>query len=146
MLGHEGLAFLEEKAMAAHAHPLGRAAHEAHLDARVLRVERRVVLELLDAEVGAELAVHALEQVQIEGRRQPQRIVVRSVEDARVLREVDANEKAPSLPAHSPHRSEEHRRLTSIQVADGGAREIDHGALAGGNVRRHRERPREVRV
>ena len=54
---------------------------QAHLDPLVLAVEERDVLEGVDVEVGAELAVDDVQHVAVELRRDARRVVVGGLED-----------------------------------------------------------------
>src|SRR6185369_15831921 len=68
ILGVDRLARLELEAVAPDAHALARERHEVHLDAAGRGIVEGVVLEALRVEVGAQLAVDAREEVQVERR------------------------------------------------------------------------------
>src|SRR5438045_6470313 len=62
-------------------HALRFAADEMHLDAAALLVVKRAMRELLQIEISAELAIDALQQIEIERRSNAECIVVRRLED-----------------------------------------------------------------
>ena len=74
-----------------HVHVALRA--QAHLDPLALAVEERDVLEGVDVEVGAELAVDDVQDVAVELGRDARRVVVGGLEHRRVLDEVGAEQQ-----------------------------------------------------
>ena len=76
------------------AHVLRRERAQAHLDPLVLAVEERDVLEGVDVEVGAELAVDDVQDVAVERRGDARGVVVGGLDDRRVLDEVGAEQQA----------------------------------------------------
>lgn len=79
----DALAFVEVKALAAQTHLLRTAADQVHLDALQRGLVVRGVLPRGQVEIGAELAVGARQQVQVEGGRHALRIVVGRVQQRR---------------------------------------------------------------
>src|SRR5262249_43249083 len=69
VLGVDRLAGTEFDGLAADLHLLAPDAGEMHLDPRALAVEKGVVLETFEIEIGAELAVDPRQHVEIEFRR-----------------------------------------------------------------------------
>ena len=66
---------------------------QAHLDPLALAVEERDVLEGVDVEVGAELAVDDVQDVAVELGGDARRVVVGGLEHRRVLDEVGAQQE-----------------------------------------------------
>ena len=95
--------------------------------------------EAAQVEVGAELAVDARQEVQVEGSGDACLVVVGRVQRRGILLEVDADQH---LRRHAARQGEEGVGLVGRQVADGGAGEIDHARCA--PAHRDVERPREV--
>ena len=87
------------------AHALVDVGAEEHLDPLVLRVPTRDVLEALDIEVAAELAVDHMQDVAVELRRHAARVVVRRLEPRWVLDEIGAEQQGLAGPS-SPWRAE----------------------------------------
>ena len=63
----DALAVGEAERAAGHAHALAGKAHEMHLDAARSLVVDRVMGEAVEIEIAAELAIDALEQIEVEG-------------------------------------------------------------------------------
>jgi hypothetical protein len=88
------LAVGEVDAVAGDADGLVATADEVHLDAAEFGVVDGVVGELVEGEVGAELAVEADQEVLVEGRGDALGVVVGALEEGDVLAQVDADEEA----------------------------------------------------
>src|SRR5690606_3720434 len=84
-LGMQALAAREADLLPAQMHDLVALADQMQLDAAVLVDPHGAMLEALQIEVGAELAVQMTQCVDVELRRDAGRIVVRTNERARVL-------------------------------------------------------------
>ena len=104
-------------------HALVVQADQMHLDPPVARVVDGPVLEGAQVEVGAELAVDAHQQVEVEGRGHAGRVVVGAHELARVFLEVDADDQAPARRQRRAEHAQQTRGLHGHQIADGRARE-----------------------
>ena len=65
-----------------------------HLDTVEDRIVEGVVSKLFEREVGTQLSIQPREDVQVERRRNAQRIVVSAVEHQRVFLQVDTNQQA----------------------------------------------------
>ena len=86
---------------AAHRHLLLALAHEVHLDAAEGGVVERLVTERAQVEIGAELAIDAREEVQVELRGDALRVVVGGVQPRRILLEIDPDQE-PAARARPP--------------------------------------------
>ena len=105
-----------------------------HLDSARAFVEEGAVAEQRRVEVGAELAVETIEHVEVELRRDAVGVVVRRVQDARVLPPIDAEQHHAVVAERLPHAREECDRLGGMEVADRRSREETH------TTRAHRQR------
>src|SRR5690242_21264875 len=76
VLGMNAFAGAERKVMAEHAHALRLAADQVHLDAVAVAIIDRAVKEARDVEIAAELAVDALQHIEIEARGDAGGIVI----------------------------------------------------------------------
>src|SRR5260370_42575342 len=73
---------------------LARFADQIHLDAAFVRIEGRVVMPLLQIEIGGEFAIGAREQVQIEFGGHARAVVVSSLKNMPIFPQIDANEQS----------------------------------------------------
>ena len=97
-----------------------------------------------EIEVGAELAVQVSQRIQIEFRRHARAIVVRALEDARILAQVDPDQHRAVRADHLAHPREQRLRLPCSKFPMRRSGEI-HDALRGsGEVRGQIERLREI--
>lgn len=94
--------------------------------------------EALDVEVGAELAVEAVQQVLVEGGGDAGGVVVGPKQHVRVLLEIEADQQQITVGASLAHAREQRARVVGAEVADGGAEEHDELAA-------RRRLPRQVR-
>src|SRR3546814_7114856 len=72
---------------------------EVHFDARMDIVPHRAMAEILDRDITAEFAVDAFEEIEVERRGHPRRIIIGAFENRHILDAVDADQH---------QRSEEH--------------------------------------
>src|SRR5262245_53645328 len=100
-----------------------------HLDAAQLAVVESAMPERSEVEIGAQLAVDAREQVEVELRRHPARVVVGGMQARRVLLEVDADQQAAARAGHGAGVLQEGGRLERREIADGGAWKVDDASL-----------------
>ena len=105
---------------------LGFQTDDVHLDPSALGIVESAVTERREIEVGVELLVDALEQVQIESRRDLPGIVVGGMEPFLVLLEIDADEQRTAGPDPASRVGQERDSLAGAEVADRGAGEEDH--------------------
>jgi hypothetical protein len=87
----------------------------------VLAVEEGDVVEALGLEVGAELAVDDAQDVAVEGGRDAGGVVVRGLDAARVLDEVDAEQQRAVRPEQAADAAQEPAPGSGPEVADGAA-------------------------
>ena len=106
---------------------------QPHLDPLVDRVPQRDVLELVDSEVGAELPVDHEQDVAVELRRHPGRIVVRALQPVGVLDEVRPEEEGIPGTERSPDLREKGRSGLWFEITDCGADKRNHSAPAARN-------------
>src|SRR5512134_2915525 len=104
-------------------------AFQVHLDAAARRVVEGAVAERRQVEIGAELAIDASEEVQIESGGDAARVVVGGVEPRRVLLEIDPDQEAPSPAQLYPGARQKRGGFGRGQIADGRTRKI-HDAAA----------------
>src|SRR5262249_56409337 len=100
---------------------LRRQAFEVHLDAMLRAVVERLVAEAVEIEIGAELAVDAAQQVEIEGGGDAGRIVIGGLEHPLVLDEIDADDEVRALPKQAGGLAPGTGRLRRLEIADGRA-------------------------
>src|SRR5262245_44341595 len=136
-LGEDHLARADAEAAAESREGHDRLAREARED--LDPVERLVVvgdvLDRLDVEVGAELAVHAREVVAREGGAHAGAVVVGRLERAHVLHQVDAHQKVIAGGEARRYAIEEVAHLLRVEVADRAAEEDEHDGRQLGEAR-----------
>ena len=98
------------------------AADQMHLDALEFPVVDGAVLEARQIEVAAELAIDALQQVQIEAGRDALGVVIGGLQAPRVLVEVDADDQPRAGAQHAGEMRKQAPGVRRIEVADRGAR------------------------
>jgi osmoprotectant transport system permease protein len=91
--------FRDCETFAADTHTLIGSADEMHLDTARRGIVKRVVPEAIEAEIAVQLAIDARQQIEVEGRRYACAVVVRGVQDRRVLLEIGAQQQAAPGPA-----------------------------------------------
>src|SRR5262245_17897559 len=94
----DALAGAERELMAEHAHALRLAADQVHLDAMAVAVVDRAMDEAGEVEIAAELAVDALQHIEVEARGDAGRVVIGVVERALVLLQIDADDHLRAGP------------------------------------------------
>ena len=92
-----------------------------HLDAALRFVIDRVVGEASNVDVAVELAIDALEQIEVEGGGHPAPVVIGGNQDRRVLLQIDADEKRGIAPEQPRRIGEEGSRVGLREIADGRA-------------------------
>src|SRR2546422_7830031 len=96
-----------------------------HFDARFDRVPDRAVLEGVDVEVRVELAVHANEQVPVEGGGHAERVVISEQQVALRFHQVSANQKRLARLERTANRPQKLVGARRIEVADVRSEEQD---------------------
>lgn len=110
------------------------------------------VLDVVEIEPGVQLAIHPLEQILRELRRDPRRIVVRRLEHVPVLHQVHADEEVVSLWRAARQLVPERIGLRVREIPDRGAEEHRHRRRVSGEegervlVRPHHAAEPHVRV
>ena len=151
VLGEYRLARAEAKRRPAEPDGLGPQADQVHLDALLRAHVIGAMGKRRDVDVGVQLAIHPLEEVQVEGGRDALTVVVCRPHDRLILVDVKADQQPSSL-AHEPgDLGEEPDGCRRTEVADRRAREINHaprpdfadlGQLqSGGEIGMHRQHP-----
>ena len=80
------------------------------------------MLEGAEIEIGAELAIDARQQIEIEFRRDALGIVVGVVENFGVLHQIDADHEQRALAQHAAGMAQEFARFVRLEIADGRSR------------------------
>src|SRR5690606_28913561 len=80
---------------------LALAAHEMHLDAAAVLVEDGAVLEAVEIEIAAKLAVDAAQEVEVEGGGDAVGVVIGGAQHVAVLHEIDADDHARAGPENA---------------------------------------------
>src|SRR5579863_4969431 len=109
---------------------LGAAADKMHFNARGSAVPDGTMLECFEIELGAELAVQPLKQIQIEGCGDAFGVVVSGDERGYILAQIDAEQESVAgieMRANAPQKS---GGVGGLKVADARADEEDEAALA----------------
>ena len=143
VLGVDGLAGAkgDRRAMDFHLLPLG--AGEVHFDPILLAIVEGMMLERSQIEVGAEFAIDARQEIEIEFCRHAFGIVVGRTQDIRVFDQVDADHQHRAGPKNGAGMAQKFGRLIWLEIADGRAREEPH-PRPHGDRRRNLEALREV--
>lgn len=138
----DALAGLKGAFAARPAQAQGAARLQVHFDARALGVVQGDMAPVPDLEIAGQQRVHVPQQVQVEGRRQLQRIVVGGLEHLARLDAVHPDQQAAvrTEPAHMPQHGQ---RVIGIEVADAGAG-IEEQAPCGRNVGGQGQALREI--
>ncbi len=100
-----------------------------HLDPRLLGVPDRAMGKAVRVEIRTDLAVHPVQQVEVEGRRHPRRIVIGAHQRVFVLDEIDPHDEAPDARpvAHAAH---QRPCPFGVEVAQGRAGEEAHARVS----------------
>src|SRR4029079_10880040 len=117
----DGLAGAEFNGGAAHSDLLPPGAGEVHFDAPALGVVESVMLERTKIEVGAEFAVDAAEQIEIEFRSHTGGVVVGAIEDVGRLDEIDPDQESSTGAEQARGAAQKCRRLVRLEITDRGA-------------------------
>src|SRR5258708_9270520 len=97
----------EREALSRDAHLLITRALEVHFDAAALREIAREMAKSTQIEIGAELAIDSRQQIQVERRGHPLRIVIRGIEQRRSFLQIDTYQRgAASAQRRRPAREE----------------------------------------
>src|SRR5215813_1509515 len=119
VFGVDGFAGAEFDRASGDLHLLTFAARKVHFDATALAIVESVMTERVEIEVGSELAVDARKQVEVEFRGDTRGVVVGSVEDARVLDEVDTDDQRGLGAQHAAGMAKESAGVMRFEIADG---------------------------
>src|SRR5262249_13818962 len=102
---------------------------EVHFDAREDRVVEGVVTELVERKGGAELAVQAPQNVEVEGGGDAERVVVGAVEHQRVFLEVDPEQQPATWATDLTDAAQEAPGVPGTEVPQRRARVVRHAAF-----------------
>ena len=117
-LGVDRLAAREAEAAAPHGDALGVFADQVHLDALAPGVPACLVAERARREVGAELAVHACEQILVERGGDPLCVVVGRDQHRRIRRRIGADDHQRTRADRVADAVELRHRIVGLEVAD----------------------------
>ena len=95
--------------------------------------------ESAQIEVGGELRIHAQQQVLVEGRGQPERIVIGELQVAFGLDQIGAEQQVIARPNRRAHEAKERGRARWVEVPDVGAEERQERRVC--VIGRQREQP-----
>src|SRR5712691_1559028 len=98
-------------------------ADQMHLDAAGLLVEKRAMRELRHIEVAAQLPIDSREQVEIERRRDAERIVVSRLQDFFGLAQVGSEQQDVAAGENAADTAQHRRSGRRIEIADGRSEE-----------------------
>ncbi len=121
--------------LAVHVRGLRAPADQVHLDRRFVLVPACLVAELCRREVGVQLAVDAMQEVEVELGGDAFAVVVGGQQDVELLAQVDADDGGALPAGMAPHLPQEGRGLGGVEIADGGAGEEADAAGPGQLVR-----------
>ena len=121
ILGVDALAFGETEGAAHHPHGPAHKTHEIHLHAALGLVIDRMMGEAIEIDVAIELAIDALEQIEVEGSGDPAPVVIGGKQDRAVLLQIDADEKRGVVPQQPRRIGEKASRVGLGKIADGRA-------------------------
>lgn len=107
----------EGKTMRANRHDLVDAADDMRLDAPGLRVVAGAMFELVQLEIGLQLAIDPRQQVEGEFTGYPGGIVVGGFEDCRILLQIDTDQRRTLTTHFDGHRAQQADRLALLEVA-----------------------------
>src|SRR5207245_1544816 len=131
ILGMNRVALGEVKRLLANMYVLIALADEMHFDTLQRRVVKSVMSKIVDPEIGAQFAIGAYQQIAIEGGRHARRVVIRRVQNRRVLDQVRANQQATAAQLIGDL-SQKTTRFLRIEIANAGTGEkTDAGAVTG---------------
>ena len=101
------------------------------------------MLEGAKIEIGAELAVDARQQIEIEFRRDALGVVIGVIENFRILHQIDADHEQRARAQHAAGVAQEFAGFVRLEIADGGAGKKTDPRQRG-DRRRQRERLGEI--
>src|SRR4051812_9493998 len=93
-----------------------------HLDPVALAIVKRVMLEFIELEVGAEFAVDPFQQVEIECSGDALRVVIGPAQNLGVLHQIDADDKNSPRAQYLPGMAQKFGGLMGLKIADGRTR------------------------
>src|ERR687895_925255 len=115
-----GLARAEIDGLAANSDRLPPPAGEVHFDPLALAIVKGAMLEGVEIDIGPQLAVDARQQVEVELRGDPGRVVVGGVKDGGVLDEIGADDEHRGGPEQARRLREEPASFLRLEIADRG--------------------------
>ena len=124
------------------AHRGGRARGQVHLHPRFGGVEQSQVAPAAHVEVAAQQAVQVLQQVQVEGRGDPQVVVVGGFQQRRGLDRVDADQQRAAA-GHRARLAQQPQRVGRRKVADARPR-VEHQRRAFDHIGRQLQPGRKI--
>src|SRR5690606_7956694 len=119
------------KQLAFEGHGLRDTADQMHLDARLILIEKRAVNEARRIDVAVQFAANAVQQIQIEGRRDLGAVIVGSLQRGFVLEQVDPDQYATAGRQDVVQMAEQSARLFRGEIANAGAGEEHQRVLQG---------------
>src|SRR5512143_2336591 len=125
MLGVQRFAEGEMEALARNPYVLLGEAHQMHFDAARHWIVERVVAEARRLEVGVQLAVEAVEEIEVEGCGDAGRVIVGGVQPLGILLEIESDEQAARRAGQVTKAREQRRRRVGREVTDAGAGVVD---------------------
>ena len=142
VLGMDGFARGEFHHAVGQPDALAFQADQIHFDALGYRVVRRVMGETVQVKTGAQFAIGARQQIFVERRCHTRGVVIRGMQQGRVLYQIDADQKAAAIQ-HLAHPPQQRHRGVGREIADGAAGE-ETGAPRRARHRRHLQRQGEI--
>src|SRR5687767_529250 len=101
-----------------------------HLDPAFRLVEEGAVAKTVQLEIGVEVAIEASEDVQVEGRGDARRVVVRGIQGRDVLSTVNADDQRPVVPDYRAQPAQKRRGFGGMEVSDRRAGKKRHAGRA----------------
>ncbi len=117
----DGFAGAETDRLAVDFHLLPLGAGEVHLDPVVLAIVTGVMLEGGQIEIGAELAIDARQQIEIEFGGHAFGVIVGRAQDLGILDQIDADHQHRAVAENGAGMAQKLRRLMRLEIADGRA-------------------------
>ena len=139
----DGLPGGEVEPLAADLHALIQGAHQVHLHPPEVRVVEGPMAPGAEVEVRPQLAIDALQQVEVEGGGNPGGIVIGRIQHGRCLFQIDADQEQAAGADQLGHHGQEVGGPVRVEVADAGAGEEGHPRPFGSTVR-HRHLAGEI--
>src|SRR6185369_5661088 len=142
----DGLAGTEIYGLAGDLHLLTLEAGEVHLNTALLPIKEGVVLEALELEGAAQLAIDPPQQIEVELGRDAGGVVIGVVENLGRLHQIDTDDHNRAGAEDGAGVAEEFRRLVRLEIADGRSREETDTNRCGLRLGRQFEGKAEVGV